>query len=349
MSQQNSLLSVEYTCRLKLLPIKETPAYRVAANADDCNLGELLAVMIGGNDQLEVAERLVGKFGSLKRLAQAHPEEIAAVHGVGKQKALRLKAAIALGRKLLQPEEERLAIRSPSDAAAIVSPILAHRDQEYLVVLVLDTRNRVIDTVEIYRGSLNSSMVRVAELFKPAIQRNAAAIILSHNHPSGDPTPSPEDVSLCFQHYISRASDFKCAWAEGWADFLPLAVNNDQCYNYSNDKCKGTADQDYYNLELHSRIDNWNDFNWGESVEGRVAGALYDLYDSNNEGMDQIFRGITPIANYALGNPPIQTFQDFWNLWKVNEPDTFLSGLTLYWNTIMVININQIYLPRVNK
>ncbi len=155
--------------------------------------------------------------------------------------------------------------------------------------------------------------------------------------------------SNCFQHSIPRASDFKCAWAEGWADFLPLVVNNDQCYNFGKDKCQGTADQDYYNLELHSRMDNWNDFNWGESVEGRVAGALYDLYDSNNEGMDRIFRGITPIANYALKNPPIQTFQDFWNLWKANEPDTFLSGLTLYWNTIMYININQIYLPRVNK
>ena len=196
MNQQNSLLSSEYTTRLKLLPIKETPAYRVAANPDDCNLAELLAVIIGGSDQLEVAERVIGKFGTVKGLALAHPDEIASLQGVGKQTALRIKAAITLGRKILQPEEERTTIHSPGDAAAILSPILAHRDQEYLVVLVLDTRNRVVDTVEIYRGSLNSSMVRVAELFKPAIQRNAAAIILSHNHPSGDPTPSPEDVSL---------------------------------------------------------------------------------------------------------------------------------------------------------
>jgi DNA repair protein RadC len=196
MSQQNSLLSVEYTSRLKLLPIKETPAYRVAANADDCNLGELLAVMIGGSDQIEVSERVMAKFGSLRRLAQAHPDELTNIQGVGKQSALRLKAAISLGRKLLQPEEERVAIHSPSDAADILSPILAHREQEFLVVLVVDTRNRVIDWVEVYHGSLNSSMVRVAELFKPAIQRNAAAIIMSHNHPSGDPTPSPEDINL---------------------------------------------------------------------------------------------------------------------------------------------------------
>ena len=69
-------------------------------------------------------------------------------------------------------------------------------EQEYLKVILLDTRNRVIDIVEIYHGSLNSSQVRVAELFKPAIQRMAAAIIVTHNHPSGDPTPSPDDVAV---------------------------------------------------------------------------------------------------------------------------------------------------------
>jgi len=197
MSEQTSLLSGEYLpTRLKLLPLKETPAYRVAVNADECNLTELLSVIIGGNDQIEVAERLIGKFGSIRRLAQVHADEIANVKGMGRQSALRLKASLALGRKLLQPDEEHSIIHSPADAAAILSPILAHREQEYLMVLVLDTRNRVLDTVEVYHGSLNSSMVRVCELFKPAIQRNGAAIVISHNHPSGDPTPSPEDVTL---------------------------------------------------------------------------------------------------------------------------------------------------------
>lgn len=197
MSEQVSLLSEEYLpTRLKLLPLKETPAYRVAVNADDCNLTELISVMVGGNDQIEVAERLMGKFGSIRRLAQVHADEIANVKGVGKQSALRIKASLALGRKLLQPEGERVFIHSPADAANILSPLLAHREQEFLVVLVLDTRNRVLDTVEIYHGSLNSSMVRVGELFKPAIQHNGASIVMSHNHPSGDPTPSPEDVTL---------------------------------------------------------------------------------------------------------------------------------------------------------
>ena len=182
--------------RLKHLPIREQPAYRVASNSDACSLAELLAVIIGGSRQIENAERLLAQFGTIQKIAQAHVSEIARVEGVGNQTALRLKAALALGRKLLQPEDERPLINSPMSAAEILMPILAHRDQEYLVVATLDTRNRVLDIVEVYHGSLNSSAVRIGELFKPALQRNAAAMVISHNHPSGDPTPSPEDVTV---------------------------------------------------------------------------------------------------------------------------------------------------------
>ncbi len=75
-------------------------------------------------------------------------------------------------------------------------PILAHRDQEFLLVMLLDTRNRMLDISEVYHGSLNASTVRVGELFKPALERNAAAMVVSHNHPSTDPSPSPEDVAV---------------------------------------------------------------------------------------------------------------------------------------------------------
>lgn len=182
--------------RLKHLPVREQPAFRVAQNSDSCNLAELLAVIIGGSQQIETAERLLGQFGTIQKIAQAHIQEISRVQGVGNQSALRLKAALALGRKLLQPEGERTSIHSPADAAQILMPMLAHREQEYLVVMLLDTRNRVLDVVEVYKGSLNSSMVRIGEVFKPALQRNAAAILISHNHPSTDPSPSPEDVTL---------------------------------------------------------------------------------------------------------------------------------------------------------
>jgi DNA repair protein RadC len=184
--------------RLNALPLREKPAYRVAMQADasGCNLPELLAVIIGGSEQIEIAERLLVSFGSIGQLALAHPNEIVRVKGIGNQAALRIKAALALGRKLLQPEEERPIIHTPADAAVILMPLLAHRGQEILAVLALDTRNRVVDTIEVYRGSLNASPVRVCELFRPAIQRNCASVILSHNHPSGDPKPSNEDVNL---------------------------------------------------------------------------------------------------------------------------------------------------------
>ena len=182
--------------RLKHLPVCEQPGYRVAKDSDACSLAELLAVIIGGSTQIETAERLLAQFGTVQKIAQAHVMEIAKVQGVGNQTALRLKASLALGRKLLQPEDERPAIQSPADAAQILMPMLAHREQEYMIVMALDTRNRMLDAVEVYHGSLNSSMVRIGELFKPALQRNAAGIIIAHNHPSTDPTPSPEDVSV---------------------------------------------------------------------------------------------------------------------------------------------------------
>jgi len=182
--------------RLKLLPVREQPAFRVATDSDACNLAELLAVIIGGATQIEIAERLLVKFGSVKKIAQAHVGEIARVQGIGNQTALRLKASLALGRKLLQPEEESPTIHSPSDAAQILMPLLAHREQEYLMVMMLDTRNKILDVAEVYHGSLNSSMVRVGEVFKPALQRNAASVLVCHNHPSGDPTPSPDDVTV---------------------------------------------------------------------------------------------------------------------------------------------------------
>lgn len=184
------------TPKVKTLPIKDKPAYRVATGAEACNLAELLAVIIGGNEQIETAERLLARFGTLNKLAGAHANEIAHIKGVGAQTALRLKAALALGRRLLEPEAERPLIGNPTAAAAILQPRMAHRPQEYLLVLTCDTRNRMLDITEVYHGSLNSSAVRIAEVFKPAIQQNAAAIVVAHNHPSGDPDPSPEDVAV---------------------------------------------------------------------------------------------------------------------------------------------------------
>jgi DNA repair protein RadC len=183
--------------KLKTLPLREQPAYRVASNALGCSLVELLAAVVGGVKQIEVAEGLLARFnGDVHRLYQAHVTEIASVHGVGQQTAVRLKAALALGLRLQEPPGDRPVVNSPADAAALVQQEMSLLQQEYLKVILLDTRNRLLDISEVYHGSVNSSQVRIAEVFKPAIQRMAPAILVCHNHPSQDPTPSPDDVAV---------------------------------------------------------------------------------------------------------------------------------------------------------
>jgi DNA repair protein RadC len=183
--------------KLKTLPLRDQPAYRVTSNAAACNLVELLAAVVGGVKQIEVAEDILARFGGdVRRLYKAHVAELSLVPGVGQQTAVRIKAALALGLRLNEPSGERPIINSPADAAALVQDEMALLEQEYLKVMLLDTRNRLLDIVEVYHGSVNSSQVRMAEIFKPAIQRMAPAIIVLHNHPSTDPTPSPDDITV---------------------------------------------------------------------------------------------------------------------------------------------------------
>jgi DNA repair protein RadC len=183
--------------KLKSLPLREQPAYRVAQNASACNLTELLAAVIGGQRQIEIAAALLGQFdGDIRRLYTAHPTELATVKGISQATAARIKAALNLGLRLNIPDAERPAINSPADAAALVQYEMSLLEKEHLRVLLLDRRNRVLDTEEIYQGSVSSSQVRVGEVLRPAIKQLASAIIVVHNHPSGDPTPSPDDVAV---------------------------------------------------------------------------------------------------------------------------------------------------------
>jgi len=183
--------------KLKSMPLREQPAYRVAQNATACNLTELMAAVIGGQKQIEIAQTLLARFdGDIRRLYQAHPAELVKVKGINQTTAIRIKAALNLGLRLSLPNEERPVINSPADAAALVQYEMGLLEKEHLRTLLLDRRNRVLEIVEIYQGSVNSSQVRVGEVFRPAIQRLASAIIVCHNHPSSDPTPSPDDVAV---------------------------------------------------------------------------------------------------------------------------------------------------------
>jgi DNA repair protein RadC len=183
--------------KLKSLPLREQPAYRVTQNAAACNMTELLAAVIGGQRQIETSQALLARFdGDIRRLYQAHPAELAAVKGISQATAARIKAALNLGLRLNTPNEERPMINSPADAAALVQYEMSLLEKEHLRVLLLDRRNRVLDIEEVYQGSVNSSQVRVGEVFHAAVGRLASAIIIVHNHPTGDPAPSPDDVAV---------------------------------------------------------------------------------------------------------------------------------------------------------
>jgi DNA repair protein RadC len=183
--------------KLKTLPLREQPSYRVCQNASACNVSELLAAVIGGPKQIELAQSLLTYFNNdIHRLYQVHPAELAKVKGINQPTAVRIKAALNLGLRLNAPKEERPRINSPADAAALVQYEMGLLVKEHLRVILLDRRNQVIDTVEVYQGSVNSSQVRVGEIFHPAIERLASAIVVCHNHPSGDNTPSPDDVAV---------------------------------------------------------------------------------------------------------------------------------------------------------
>ncbi len=152
---------------------------------------------VRGENAVQVGERLLQCFGGLSGLHRASLEELTNQRGIGAAKAAQLKAAIELGRRLaVEAPEERPVINSPEDAAGLVRYEMSAFEEEHLRVLLLDTRNRVLDKVEVYHGSVNTSQVRVGEVFKAAIRRNTTAVIIIHNHPSGDPTPSPDDVAV---------------------------------------------------------------------------------------------------------------------------------------------------------
>ncbi len=173
--------------------LRESAAWRVAYGASRPTFEELLEALLGR----PVAQALLAQYGTIHALAKAPADELLRLRGVGLATVARLKGALALAQQFLLPGDELPVIRAPADAAALLAPRMAHLEQEALYVLLLNTRNRVIgDPVEIYRGSLNTSLVRVGEVFRPAIRANAAAVIISHNHPSQDVSASPEDVSI---------------------------------------------------------------------------------------------------------------------------------------------------------
>jgi DNA repair protein RadC len=184
--------------RVRDLPEKERPVNRIReAGPRALSSAELIACLLQSGDGLHQAHSLLARFQDLNALSRASESDLVNVQGIGPAQAARLKAALELGKRLMaESPADRWQIRAPSDAAHLLLPQLSGESKENFVVLCLDTRNRVIHEETLYRGSLNTSLVRVCEVFEVAIKHNAAGVVLAHNHPSGDPSPSPEDVAL---------------------------------------------------------------------------------------------------------------------------------------------------------
>jgi DNA repair protein RadC len=191
-----------YHTRIREIPTDERPRERLLKyGADALSTAELLAILLRtGTDKLNavrLADHLLSTFGSLRGVASATVEEMAGIHGIGPAKAAQIKAAIEFGRRLVAASpEERPKIRSPQDVYNLIGPALRDEKREHFVALLLDTKGGVLRQLTVSVGDLSSSIVHPREVFAPAVRHSAASLIVSHNHPSGDPTPSPEDAQV---------------------------------------------------------------------------------------------------------------------------------------------------------
>jgi DNA repair protein RadC len=187
---------------LKDFPKDERPRERfIKLGPQNLSNQELIAIILRTGTKAEsviqLAQRLIKEFEGLRMLKDATLEELTKIKGIGKAKAIQLLAAVELGRRINSlTNEERYAIRSPEDGANYVMDEMRFLNQEHFVCLYLNTKNQVIHKQTIFIGSLNASIVHPREVFREAFRRSAASIICLHNHPSGDPTPSREDIEV---------------------------------------------------------------------------------------------------------------------------------------------------------
>ena len=193
---------VAYTTMIRDMPQGERPRERLRDQGPShLSNAELIAILlrtgVAGENVLNLSLRLLSNFQGLPGLARASYGELSSLKGISEAKACQLLATFELGRRMvsLHPED-RAVIRGPEDVANLLAAEMSLLDQEHLRVVLLDSKNHVTGVTEIYVGNVNSSVVRAAEVFRPAIRDNSVGIVVVHNHPSGDPSPSPEDIAV---------------------------------------------------------------------------------------------------------------------------------------------------------
>jgi len=196
------MTDIQFGYRIKDIEESQRPRERLESQgASALSDAELLAILLRvgmkGSSAVQIGQKLLFLFQGLDGLQRVPFTELCQVDGVGPAKAAQIIAAIELGGRIARTQPgDRVLITSPQDVADQVQYKMVNLEQEELWVLLLDSRNHLLRTDQLYRGSLNSSSVRPAEIFKSGIRHNAASLIIVHNHPSGDPSPSPEDVQL---------------------------------------------------------------------------------------------------------------------------------------------------------
>ena len=189
-----------YNPMIRDMPADMLPRERLlklGANALSTN--ELIAILlrtgVKGENVITLSTKLLARVGGLSGLPEASVSDMSDIHGISAVKACQVLAAIELGQRTASANpEHRPSINSPDDVNNIVGPEMAQLTQEKLRVLLLNTKNRVMAMRDVYQGTVNSASIRVSEILRPAVRENCPYIIVVHNHPSGDPTPSPEDI-----------------------------------------------------------------------------------------------------------------------------------------------------------
>lgn len=185
------------------LPLSERPRERlIKLGTEALSAQEILALILGrgtkGESVMVIAQNLLSEFGNLKGVVEASVEELTRVKGVGQAKATQLKAAFELSKRIEASANEgkKVPVKSPEDIVRIIKSELKDKKKEHFFVILLDTRNQYLGKDKVSVGSLDTSIVHPREVFKPALSASAASVILVHNHPSGDPKPSEEDIKL---------------------------------------------------------------------------------------------------------------------------------------------------------
>jgi len=186
--------------RISDMPAENRPRERMIRNGPDAlSDAEILALILKtgtrGENVADMSNRLIQMYG-LERFSRLSMEELQAIRGIGPAKAMQIIAAFQLSRRCRMAEKEKTPVKTARDVYEYAQPLLEEKEKEHIVVMYLDTKNRINKHETVSIGTLNASLIHPREIFKTAIKENTNAIIVAHNHPSGDPTPSKDDCEI---------------------------------------------------------------------------------------------------------------------------------------------------------